>query len=265
MRFALFFDVHLGQDGSENWLSKFKDVLDYERYLGSKIVFGGDFLDLVENTKINKDYYKLIREDDIYILGNHDPLFVPNALNKYRFKYKNVLVYHGDQLDVHYILSLLNLTTNGLIRREHAYLIYQSLVSVNDRFIKENKSKFFEAIRNFKNVKLSSFRELEFLIPILIRTIGEVPEYFYHPNDIKIFDIYTLNTKIILEKMFYLEPEVRESSTIILGHLHPLTPIDEIVEGKRVIVSSSWVVGTTSYVVIDDEYENLVNVVTLQG
>jgi hypothetical protein len=25
------------------------------------------------------------------------------------------------------------------------------------------------------------------------------------------------------------------------------------------------VVGTTSYVVIDDEYENLVNVVTLQG
>jgi hypothetical protein len=80
---------------------------------------------------------------------------------------------------------------------------------------------------------------------------------------IKIFDIYTLNTKIILEKMLYLEPEVRESGTIILGHLHPLTPIDEIVEGKRVIVSSSWVVGTPSYVVIDDEYENLVRVVAL--
>jgi metallophosphoesterase superfamily enzyme len=126
MRFALFFDIHLGYDGSENWLSKFKDVLDYERYLGSRIVFGGDFLDLVGDTKINKDYYKLIREDDIYIIGNHDPFFVPNALNKYRFKYKNVLVYHGDQLDVHYILSLLNLTTNGLIRREHAYLIYHN-------------------------------------------------------------------------------------------------------------------------------------------
>jgi hypothetical protein len=61
---------------------------------------------------------------------------------------------------------------------------HQSLVSVNNRFIKENKNKFFEVIRNFKNVKLSSLRELGFLISILIRTIGKVPEYFYHPNDV---------------------------------------------------------------------------------
>jgi hypothetical protein len=263
MRFALFFDVHLGHESSENWFSKFKDVLDYERYLGSRIVFGGDFLDLVENTKINKDYYKLIREDDIYIIGSHDPFFVPNTLNKYRFRYKDVLVYHGDQLDVHYILALLRLTTNGLIRREHAYLIYQSLVSVNDKFVKENKQKFFEVIRNLKDIKLSSFRELRFIVPILIKVIGEVPEYFHHPNDIKIFDIYTLDAKTILDKMLYLEPEVKEANTIVLGHLHPPTPIDEVIEGKRVIISSSWVIGATSYIVIDDEYKDLVKVVTL--
>ncbi len=263
MRFSIFFDVHLGHEGSENWFSKFRDVLDYERHLGSRIVFGGDFLDFVENTKLNKDYYKLIRENDIYIIGNHDPFFIPNALNKYRFRYKNVLVYHGDQLDIHYILALLNLITRGLIRREHAYLLYQSLVSANDKFIKENKHKFFEAIRNIKNIKLTSFRNLGFLIPILVKTIGEVPEYFYHPKDIKIFEVYTLNTRIILEKMLYLEPEVKEASTIILGHLHPPNPIDEIIDGKRIIVSSSWVSGTTSYVVIDDEDKDLVSVVTL--
>ncbi len=263
MRFAIFFDVHLGHEGSENWYSKFTDILDYERYLGSIIVFGGDFLDIVENTKINKKYYKLVRENDIYIIGNHDPFFVPNALNKYRFRYKDVLVYHGDQLDIHYVLALLNLITKGLIRREHAYLLYQSLVSVNDRFVKDNKHKFFEAIRNLENVNLSSFRELRFLIPILIKVIGEVPEYFYHPEDVKIFDIYTLDTRIILEKMLYLEPEVKEASTIILGHLHPPNPIDEIVDRKRIVVSSSWVWGATSYVVIDDENKDLVSVITL--
>ncbi len=263
MRFAIFFDVHLGHEGSENWYSKFKDILDYERCLGSKIVFGGDFLDIVGNTKINKKYYKLIRENDIYIIGNHDPFFIPNALNKYRFRYKNVLVYHGDQLDVHYVLALLNFTTRGLIRREHAYLLYQSLVSVNDKFIKDNKQKFFEAIRNLKNINLSSFHRLSFLIPILIKVIGEVPEYFYHPENIKIFDIYTLDARIILDKMLYLEPEVKEADTIILGHLHPPNPIDEIVDGKRIVVSSSWVSGTTSYVVIDDEDKNLVSVVAL--
>ncbi len=263
MRVALFFDVHLGHEGSENWLQKFRDVLDYERYLGSKIVFGGDFLDIVENTKINKYYYRFIKENDVYIIGNHDPFFIPNAANKYRFRYKNVLVYHGDQLDIHYVLALLNLTTKGLIRREHAYLLYQSLVSVNDKFIKDNKQKFFEAIRNLKSINLSSFHRLGFLIPILIKVIGEVPEYFYHPENIKIFDIYTLDARIILDKMLYLEPEVKEADTIILGHLHPLNPIDEIVDGKRIIVSSSWVSGTTSYVVIDDEDKDLVSVVTL--
>jgi UDP-2,3-diacylglucosamine pyrophosphatase LpxH len=263
MRFALFFDVHLGHAGSEKWVSKFKGVLDYERSLGSQIVFGGDFLDLVENTKVNKDYYKLIRESDIYIIGNHDPFFVPSALNRYRFRYKDVLVYHGDQLDVHYILALLNLMTKGLIRREHAYLLYQSLVSIDDKFIKDKKYEFFEAIRNLKNVNFKSLSELVYLINILIKTTGEVPEYFYHPNDIKIFDVYTLNAKTILEKMLYLEPEVKEASTIVLGHLHPPTPIDEIIDGKRVIVSSSWVSGTTSYVVIDDKYKDLVKVVTL--
>jgi metallophosphoesterase superfamily enzyme len=263
MRFALFFDVHLGHEGSESWFSKFKDVLDYERYLGSRIVFGGDFLEFVENTKIDSNYYKLIGENDIFIIGNHDPFFIPNALNKYRFRYKNVLVYHGDQLDVHYLLALLNITTKGLIRREHAYLIYQSLVSLNDKFIRNNKHKFFKALRDIKSIKLFSFKELMFLIPILLKVLGEVPEYFYHPNDIKVFDIYTLDAKTILDKMIYLEPEVKEANTIVLGHLHPPTPIDEIVDGKRVIVSSSWVSGTTSYVIIDDEEKDLVRIITL--
>jgi len=259
MRIAVFFDTHIKSDSLKR-INILNEITKKERMLGSKIVWGGDILDLVEDSTIDTRSLEFIKPGDVYILGNHDPIPIPGLLNTYYFKTENSFIIHGDQLDVQYVLVLFELTFKGkLVKRETAYDIYKGLVQLPDYLVNLVKNSFYKLLRK-EPLEIPSLKNFLLFWPLIFKIIGEQPLLFHHPEEIIEFPIYTLDPKVILEKIFYMEPEAKNFKNIIIGHLHPENLIKYENGNQALFVSPSMDKRGWGYFVIENESVEFVNV-----
>jgi hypothetical protein len=238
MRHALFFDAHIGAEGWETWYPLLREAVERERAQGSRIVWAGDTLDFVEDSRIRPPE-GLIQPGDLWIPGNHDPVVYPGLETRLTLSLGGVFIAHGDQVDLQYALALLESRGFRWAHRARAYALYRGLIGAPDWAARLARGWFYGAIHGGKAPV--PWRVLLALAPSLFLSLFQEEPRLYPPaQGLPALPVRTEAPEAILEKFLALEPEAKGAHTVVIGHLHPVPHIDAQVEGRRLIVAPAW-------------------------
>jgi hypothetical protein len=254
MRHALFFDAHIGAEGWEAWYPLLREAVERERALGSRIVWVGDTLDYVEDSHVRPPE-GLIRPEDLWIPGNHDPVIYPGLEARLTLSLGGVFVAHGDQVDLQYALALLESRGLRWAHRARAYALYRGLIGAPDWAARLARGWFYSALHGGKAPV--PWRVLLALAPSLLLSLFQEEARLYPPaQGLPALPVHTKEPGAILEKLLALEPEAQAAHTVVIGHLHPVPHIDARVGERRLIVAPAWppypYAGRAGYVVVEE-------------
>ncbi|BDG19195.1 hypothetical protein TthSNM11_13980 [Thermus thermophilus] len=249
MRHALFFDAHLGHAGWERWWPALREAVEAERARGARIVWAGDTLDWVEDSRFRPPE-GLLREGDIWIPGNHDPEAVPGLEVRHFLLLDGVFVAHGDQVDLQYAFALLE-GRFGL-RRSSALALYRGLIAAPDWAAQAARAWLFAFLHGGRP-STPARALLAVSLPLLLALFVEVPDLYPPVEELPQLPVFSRDPEIVLQKLLALEPQAREAHTLVIGHLHPVPHVDAQVGGQRLVIAPAWPTWPhAGYVVVED-------------
>lgn len=260
MRHALFFDAHIGAEGWETWYPLLREAVERERAQGSRIVWAGDTLDFVEDSRIRPPE-GLIQPGDLWIPGNHDPVIYPGLEARLTFSLGGVFVAHGDQVDLQYALAFLESHGFRWAHRARAYALYRGLIGAPDWAARLARRWFYSALHGGKAPV--PLQVLLALVPSLLLSLFQEEARLYPPTrELPALPVHTKEPRAILEKLLAMEPEAEGAHTVVIGHLHPVPHIDVQVGERRLIVAPAWppypYTRRAGYVVVEGEQAEVV-------
>lgn len=238
MRYAIFFDAHIGAEGWERWYPSLRAAVDQERTRGARIVWGGDTLDYVEDSQIRPPE-GLFRPEDLWLVGNHDPYAYPGLEARYAWSADGVYIVHGDQTDLQYACALLEGAGSQRIHRGTAYAIYRALVGAPDWATRVARTWFFRLLHHERPP--TPWRLFSAFAPALaLVALHEEPRLYPPPGELPRLPVWTRDPQALVAKLLALEPGAAQAHTLVMGHLHPVPYIDAQVGGQRLVVAPAW-------------------------
>lgn len=254
MRTLVFADVHAGQASAERLTQLQNILLKYRDY---PMIWNGDIYDLL----VREDSYlsspQFIKDDDLYIVGNHD---YGLADTRFAIVHDKVFVAHGDLLDFGFGFALLEHTSPWQLMK--AGLISLALIvkflQSKRKWTEDDVYDMYRVMLDLSDVDVQAFHNRKSMrLSTLIayyRAYRKLLKYPSRPSrgSRKLYGqvfgsgigLTTSCPKTLLERVLLMYPEAADCSTIVIGHLH--FPSDSTIwasNGKayRFVTLGAWV------------------------
>lgn len=259
MRYAAIFDAHIGYPGWQTTFPLLLATVQQLRSQGYSILWAGDTLDWVLESGIRPPE-DLIRPDDMWLPGNHDPELLPGLSGAHYLCRDGVFVVHGDDVDLGWLLAQVERVSGGRLRRDRKWQLYRLLVGLPDWATRVLQDYYYRLLGGRRPVPptASEWRALLTAAPIIPSLLMESPR-LYPPLDAEALEAMrvpgptiTHDPDTIAHRLNTLYPEARRAHTLVIGHLHQ--PMDAVAStGQRVVVAPAWIPGVPhGYVAIEE-------------
>lgn len=250
MRYALFFDAHIGAPGWERSLPYLHQAVQEERRQGAQIVWGGDTLDWYRDRQAEPPA-GLIQAEDWWLPGNHDPEPYMGLPTFHYLLIDDVFVCHGDAVDLGWAFALLERLTRKRVRRESVFSLYR-ILSQGPAWAMGRLEAWFWRWLGHRSLPPDYGALLAFapLLPALV--LSQPARLLPPPGELTagLGPLITHDPRLLVARLEALYPEARRARVLVMGHLH--RPQKAEVGEKILLVSPSWKWGMPwGYVVVE--------------